>query len=68
MKKKSTLMRNVAGNISAIDWKDKVPINNTHKGLLVNPQMQRPGYYHAETEMSELSSKNKIEGGLHLLQ
>ena len=65
--RKPMLTRTVSGKITAIKWKDKDVINHTHKGLLLNPQVQRPNYYHAAKYMSKLSTNLKKEGGLRLI-
>ena len=43
---KRTLVRNVDGEILAIDGWDEHPINETHLRLLLD-QVKRPNYYHA---------------------
>ena len=65
--RKPILTRKVSGKITAIEWKDEDVMNDTHKGLLLNPQVQRPIYCHAAKEMSTLLTDHKKEGGLHLM-
>ena len=65
---KRALVRNVDGEILAIDSWDEGHINDTPKRLLLDQQVKRPNYYHAAKEMLKLSSNTKKEGGLHLLQ
>ena len=49
---------------TAIEWNDEDFINMTHKGLLMNPHVQRPNYHDASKEMSNLSRNNEEDGGL----
>ena len=41
------LTRTVSEKVTAIEWKDEAVINDTHKGLLLNSQVQRRNYYYA---------------------
>ena len=45
--RKSILMMTVSGKGTAIKWRDEGVKHDTHKELLLTPQVQKPNYYHA---------------------